>query len=190
MLEPQPSGVRSSKSYLSEQEATIPFPTNSTLAANNHWRPRLQNFCLSSDHFGSTGLLDFISFVCWIVLCYFCRLCQTRPIFVCKVIIKTREALSVTSERLFNSLTLVMFLSHIVCYMFQFRVIQSFSAQYNKRRNKQKDITKTNFRDVRMSKNKLKRIGIIGIISSRIGIIFILIRGQNYFHYSHSFQID
>ena len=105
---------------------------------------------------------------------------------MCKVIIKTREALSVTSERLFNSLTLVMFLSHIVCYMFQFRVIQSFSAQYNKRRNKQKDITKTNFRDVRMSKNKLKRIGIIGIISSRIGIIFILIRGQNYFHYSQN----
>ena len=107
---------------------------------------------------------------------------------MCKVIIKTREALSVTSERLFNSLTLVMFLSHIVCYMFQFRVIQSFSAQYNKRRNKQKDITKTNFRDVRMSKNKLKRIGIIGIISSRIGIIFILICGQNNSHYSHSFQ--
>ena len=33
-----------------------------------------------------------------------------------------------------------------------------------------------------------KRIGIMGIIYSRIGIIFIRIRGQNYFHYSHSFQ--
>ena len=33
-----------------------------------------------------------------------------------------------------------------------------------------------------------KRIGIMGIICSRIGIIFIRIRGQNYFHYSHSFQ--